>query len=110
MTDGAYLYILRCADKSLYTGTTRASLEARIDQHNAGKYPGYTEKRRPVTLVYSEWFARIEDAIAAERKLKLWTRAKKEAFIRGDLDALKDLAKRQKPHPSRRPPAAGSSG
>ncbi|MFZ5735228.1 MAG: GIY-YIG nuclease family protein [Pseudomonadota bacterium] len=110
MADGAYLYILRCADGSLYTGTTRGSLETRINQHNAGAYPGYTESRRPVTLIHSEWFVRIEDAIAAERKLKSWTRAKKEAFIRGDFDVLKRLAKRQRPHPSRRPPASGSSG
>ena len=70
MTDGAYLYIVKCSDGSFYVGTTRATLELRIAQHNAGTFPGYTESRRPVELVYSEWFDRVSDAIEAERKLK----------------------------------------
>src|SRR5438552_15577348 len=114
MIEGAYLYILRCLDKSLYVGTTRDALEVTIAQHNAGTYGGYTSTRRPVTSVYSEWFANITDAIAAERRLKRWTRAKKEAFIRGDFGALRRLSRRQRPHPSRRPPSqrapASSSG
>ena len=108
--EGAYLYILRCADGGLYIGTTRASLELRVAQHNAGSLGGYTATRRPVKLVHSEWFANVTDAIAAERKLKKWTRGKKEAFIRGDFEALKELAKRRRPHPSRRPSATSSSG
>ena len=110
MIDGAYLYIVRCSDKSLYIGTTRDTLEIRIAQHNAGTFDGYTSTRRPVTLAYSEWFERITDAIASERKMKKWTRAKKEAFVRDDFDKLRTLAHRRGPHPSRRPPAAGSSG
>jgi putative endonuclease len=54
MTDGAYLYVVRCLDKSHYVGTTRDTLEVRIAQHNAGTFVGYTSARRPVTLVYSE--------------------------------------------------------
>jgi putative endonuclease len=95
MSDGAYLYVVKCSDDSLYIGTTRTSLEARIAQHNAGTYAGYTHSRRPVVLIHSEWFAQITDAIAAERKLKGWSRAKKLAFIRGDLAELRSLAKRQ---------------
>jgi putative endonuclease len=106
MSDGAYLYILRCADGSLYIGTTRTSLEIRIAQHNAGFFGGYTATRTPVTLVYSEWFDRITDAIENERKLKKWSRAKKEAFIRGDFGVLRKLSARRSPHPNRRPPAA----
>jgi putative endonuclease len=83
--------------------------EIRIAQHNAGTFKGYTESRRPVKLIFSQWFDRITDAIESERKLKKWSRAKKEAFIRGDMTALQQLAKRRSPHPSRRPPAAGSS-
>jgi putative endonuclease len=98
MPEGAFLYILRCADGSLYIGTTRTSLEVRVAQHNAGLFGGYTATRRPVTLVYSEWFERITDAIENERKLKRWTRAKKEAFIRGDFVALRQLASRRSPH------------
>jgi predicted GIY-YIG superfamily endonuclease len=67
MTDGAYLYILRCADGSYYNGTTRTELEIRIAQHNAGTFAGSTSARRPVTLVYSQWFDRITDAIECSR-------------------------------------------
>jgi putative endonuclease len=89
----AYLYILRCADGSYYIGSTRTSLEARIAQHDAGEFDGYTARRRPVTLVYDQAFDRITDAIAAERQLKGWTRAKKEALIRGDVQTLRALAR-----------------
>ena len=109
MAEGAWLYILRCADGSFYVGTTRTSLEMRIVQHNDGAFPGYTASRRPVELMFSQWFDQITDAIENERKLKGWSRAKKEALIRGDFASLQLLAKRKSPHPSRRPPVAGSS-
>jgi putative endonuclease len=51
-----------------------------------------------VTLVFSQWFERITDAIENERKLKKWSRAKKEAFIRGGFSALHQLAARRTPH------------
>jgi putative endonuclease len=91
-----FLYILRCADGSYYTGTARSGLEQRISEHNAGTYDGYTASRRPVTLVFSQWFERITDAIAAERQVKGWSRAKKEALIREDFDRLQILARRHK--------------
>jgi putative endonuclease len=97
MSDGAYLYIVKCRDGSYYIGTTRTSLETRIGQHNAGTFPGYTSSRRPVELVFSEWFDRVTDAIAAERQLKGWSRAKKQAFIRGDFALLQQLASRRSP-------------
>jgi putative endonuclease len=91
---GAYLYILLCADGSYYTGTARLGLERRVAEHNTGEYGGYTKERRPVTLVFSQWFDQITDAIAAERQVKGWSRAKKEALIRGDFEGLKLLSKR----------------
>jgi putative endonuclease len=94
---GAYVYIVHCADASYYTGTARGGLDQRIAEHNSGHYGGFTAKRRPVTLVFSQWFKRITDAIAAERQLKGWSRAKKEALIRGDFDALRVLARRGQP-------------
>jgi putative endonuclease len=109
MADGAWLYILRCSDGSYYLGTTRDSLETRITQHNAAAFQGYTATRRPVELIFSQWFDRITDAIENERKLKKWCRAKKEASIRGDFTSLQQLAKRNSPHPSRRTPAVSSS-
>jgi putative endonuclease len=96
MNEGAFLYILRCADGSYYTGTARSGLEQRIAEHNAGTYDGYTASRRPVTLVFSQWFERITDAIAAERQVKGWSLAKKEALIREDFDRLQILARRHK--------------
>jgi putative endonuclease len=95
VNDGAYVYILRCADGSYYCGTARQGLELRVAQHNSGAFGGYTATRRPVTLVFSQWFERITDAIAAERQIKGWSRAKKEALMRGDFDALRALSKRK---------------
>jgi predicted GIY-YIG superfamily endonuclease len=92
---GAYLYILRCADGRYYVGTTRKHLEERGAEHNAGHHGGYTAVRRPVTLVFAQHFERITDAIAAERQIKGWSRAKKEAVIRGEWHRLPELAKRR---------------
>jgi putative endonuclease len=64
----AYLYILRCRDGAYYVGTTRNSLEARLAEHNAGTFDGFTSLRRPVELVFHQEFDRITDAIAAERQ------------------------------------------
>ena len=91
-----YIYMLRCADNSYYVGSaTGCDLLIRINQHNAGTFPGYTFSRRPVTLVWSEHFERITDGIAMERRLKGWSRAKKEALIRGDWDGVRRLAQRK---------------
>src|SRR5262244_3804957 len=99
MSDGAYLYILRCVDGSYYTGTARSGLEQRVAEHNAGTYGGYTAQRRPVTLVFSQWFDRITDSISAEKQVKGWSRAKKEALICVDFCSLHRLTKRQRSHP-----------
>jgi predicted GIY-YIG superfamily endonuclease len=90
----AYLYILRCSDGSYYVGSTRTSLEARVAEHNAGRFLGYTSKRLPVELVWHQSFDRIVDAIAAERQVKGWGRVKKEALMHGEYDLLTELAKR----------------
>ena len=93
---GAFVYMLQCADGSYYVGSaTGDDLTKRIAEHESGAYPGYTFTRRPVRLVWSEHFERITDAIAAERQIKGWTRAKKEALIRGDWSSIKQLAKRR---------------
>ena len=92
---GAFVYILRCSDDSYYVGTTRDGLEKRVAEHNAGTFGGYTARRRPVTLVFQQAFADIVDAIAMERRLKGWSRAKKEALMQGDFEMLKRLARRR---------------
>jgi len=91
---GAFVYILRCADDSFYVGTTRATLDQRLAQHEDGTFGGYTRTRRPVKLSCAEYFERVEDAIASERRLKGWSRAKKQALIDGDLEGLRTLARR----------------
>ena len=87
----AWVYILKCCDGSYYTGKTQ-NLELRIAQHQNGTYKGYTSKRRPVKLVYAQGFPTYIEAIRAERQIKGWSRAKKEALIRGDFELLHDLS------------------
>jgi putative endonuclease len=93
----AFAYIVRCRDGSYYAGSARGDLEKRTAEHNAGTYGGYTSRRRPVDLVWSCEFQQITDAISAERQIKGWSRAKKEALIRGDENALVLLARRRIP-------------
>ena len=89
-----WVYILRCADASYYVGHTD-NLDARVAQHQSGEYPGYTKSRRPLQLVYSESFATRDEAFAAERRLKRWSRQKKEALVDGDWERLRRLAQRR---------------
>ena len=90
----AFVYILRCRGGSYYVGSTRADLERRVAEHNAGAHGGYTARRRPVELVFHQEFDRVTDAVAAERQIKGWSRAKKEALMCGDFPLLRRLAKR----------------
>jgi putative endonuclease len=92
---GASIYILLCADGSYYTGVTRRSVEERVSEHEQGLVPGcYTYARRPLKLVHSESYDRVDEAIATERRIKGWSRAKKEAYIQGNYERLSLLAKR----------------
>jgi len=88
-----WLYILRCADGAYYTGHTD-NLELRIAQHEQGTFEGYTSMRKPLVLAYSQEFSSREEALAAEMQVKRWSRAKKEALIRGDFDALRQAARK----------------
>lgn len=76
--------MLRCKDGSYYTGHTDA-LEQRIAEHVSGVFSGcYTFQRRPVELVFAQEVATREEALAAELRIKGWSRRKKEAMMRGD--------------------------
>lgn len=88
------VYILKCRDGSYYTGLTKQAIEARVWEHNAGIYDGYTAKRRPVELVFSETYDRLIDAIARERRIKGWNRLKKEALIALNYESLPALSRR----------------
>ncbi len=87
-----YVYILKCADSSYYTGI-RNNLERRLAEHESGINPDcYTYKRRPVELVYSEYFTDPNLAIAFEKKVKNWSKAKKTALIEKNWEKLKSLS------------------
>ncbi len=90
----SYVYILKCSDNSYYTGVT-SNLESRIFKHNTGFYPeSYTSSRRPLQLVFYCEFTDINVAIDTEKQIKKWSRAKKEALINGDFEALVNLSKK----------------
>lgn len=76
-------YVLKCSDGTCYTGHTD-NLEMRFAQHRCGECGGYTAKRLPVTLVWSQEFFTREEALIAERQIKGWSRKKKEAMMHGD--------------------------
>ena len=89
-----WIYILKCADGSYYTGSTN-NLPLRLAEHQAGEEGAYTHCRLPVELVYSQEFPSKHEAFLRERQVKGWSRAKKEALIRGDFEALVELSKSQ---------------
>jgi predicted GIY-YIG superfamily endonuclease len=84
--------MLRCNDGSYYTGHTE-DLDVRLAQHQRGTLPGYTHTRRPVELAWCEAFETRYEALAAERQIKGWSRAKKEALIVGDWTRISELAR-----------------
>lgn len=85
-----FVYVLRCADGSLYIGET-GDLERRLARHQEGIASTYTARRRPVSLTYSECHHSREIALRRERQRKRWTRRKKEALVAGDVERLKKL-------------------
>ena len=86
-----YVYILRCADGSYYTGHTD-NIEHRLAEHHEGRIPGYTSSRRPVELVFQEEFPTRLEALEMERRIKGWSRHKKEALIVRNWELLAELA------------------
>src|SRR5437016_3826327 len=75
-----FVYIVRCADGTLYTGYAR-NPQRRVEVHNAGRGARYTSGRRPVRLIYAEQFESVGEALRRERALKRRSRAQKEALI-----------------------------
>ena len=92
------MYILRCSDNSYYVGSTW-DLERRLIQHNSGLAAKYTSNRLPVTLEFYEEYDRIEDAFLREKQVQNWGRAKREALIRGDVEALRSLSRSRQARP-----------
>ena len=88
-----YVYILKCKDDSFYTGITN-SIERRLYAHNVGiDKDAYTYSRRPVELVWFEMFTDPNQAIMIEKKIKGWSRRKKQALIDEDWDKLVRFSK-----------------
>jgi len=87
----AYVYILECVDGSYYTGSTK-NLTKRMQEHQDGVGSRYTTKRLPVSLVFSEYHDRIDDAFYREKQIQGWSRNKKYALIVAHADVLKPLA------------------
>ena len=89
-----WTYMLHCRGGLFYVGHTD-DLERRIAEHQSGLIAGFTADHLPVELVWSESFQTRDDAKAAERKLKGWSRDKKLALIRGDWERISALAKKK---------------
>ncbi len=91
------VYILQCSDDSYYTGSA-ADLNRRLWQHEMGASPfAYTYSRRPVKLVWtSEEVDRYSDALRFERQIQGWSRAKKQALIRGGYEAVHEFVKSER--------------
>jgi putative endonuclease len=90
----SFVYILKCSDTSYYTGVT-SNLEKRLFEHQSGKKTNaYTFRRRPVKLVFYCEFTDINMAIAVKKRIKKWSRLKKEALILGEFERLPNLAKK----------------
>ncbi len=84
---GWFVYIVRCADNSLYTGVT-TDIERRLDEHNSDrkKAAAYTRSRRPVSLVYSENCPNRSSACQREATIKRMTKLEKEQLISSKTD------------------------
>ncbi|MDB4979192.1 MAG: nuclease superfamily protein [Candidatus Peribacteria bacterium] len=97
MDHNYYVYVLRCSDGTYYIGVTNNYLR-RLSEHQSGKDRfSYTASRLPVELMHVVYFDNIFAAISWEKVVKGWSRKKKEAWMRGDFEALPALSKnRQK--------------
>lgn len=87
-----WTYILRCADGTFYVGHTD-DIDKRWGQHQSGELGGYTSTRRPLEFMWADEMPGREEALAAELRIKKWSRAKKEALIMQDWDRLTHFAK-----------------
>lgn len=78
-----YVYVLECADGTLYTGYT-TDVTRRVAEHNDGTGAKYTRGRRPVELQYVESFDSRSDAQSREAEIKSLSRARKKRLVDGD--------------------------
>ena len=88
-----YLYILECADKSLYTGITN-DFSKRIKMHNKGKASKYTRARLPVKYVFMKKIDNKSDSLKLEIKTKSLTRDKKLKLINSNENEINTILKK----------------
>lgn len=86
-----HVYIMASQTGTLYVGMTK-DLESRVFQHKQGQIKGFTQKHGCTRLIYYEEIQYADKAIAREKQLKGWNRAKKAALIQSFNSAWKDLA------------------
>jgi putative endonuclease len=87
------VYILRCSDGTYYTGLAK-DLDYRLMEHQTGAHrDSYTFHRRPLRLVWSLVTDSYKEAFQWEHQIKGWSRAKKEALIRGDIEGIHEIVK-----------------
>jgi putative endonuclease len=86
-----YLYITENRNDAFYIGITN-NLERRLKEHQCGKGGNYTRRNRPIKLLYTEQFAKKDQAEKREKQIKRWSRAKKKALISGNLNELRRLS------------------
>jgi putative endonuclease len=89
-----FVYILKCSDDSYYVGHTD-DLEKRFSEHQNKKYCSYTSTRLPVQLIFQQTFESREAAFIVERRIKNWSRKKKEAWMEENPRLLTQYAKKQ---------------
>jgi putative endonuclease len=86
VSDDHYVYVLSCADGSLYTGYT-TDPERRVAEHDAGEGAKYTRGRTPVELVHVERFDSRSAAMSREHEIKSLSRSAKERLVEGTTDS-----------------------
>lgn len=92
-TDKDYaIYILECADGSYYTGYT-TDLERRLNVHEQGKGAKYTRARRPLTLIYEEWYDNKSEALKRECAIKKLNKKQKIELVKGAVNRNVDPRK-----------------
>ena len=86
-----WVYILSSNTRAIYVGVTN-DLERRVQEHKSKQVPGFTARYNASQLVYGEVFSDVRDAIAREKQIKSWSRARKNALIEEHNPRWNDLA------------------
>ena len=87
-----YVYLLRCTNCTIYVGQTH-DIESRMERHRSGTGARHTAQNKQFEVIYTEGPMSFDDALARERQLKKWSRAKKQALAGGNLDQLRQLSR-----------------